>query len=188
MRVPGPQTVDLIPVRSRAGTRLIAPSMCCIKTSQSRSNRLKANLSDTCTTETQPQIKKFTTDATRNNYRQLQNHKHDYSHPQTQPQNFFWHILWVILIYKLTHWIIGQEDGVAQPQLDTQSPSQTPTDSIVENHSLSQTQTWIQTPKPSGTRPHPIRNITRHKLRPDHKHRCVETGRDNNRISPSHTL
>lgn len=46
--VPGPQTVDLIPVCSRAGTRFTAPSMCCIKTSQSRSNKLKANLSDTC--------------------------------------------------------------------------------------------------------------------------------------------
>jgi len=39
--------VDLIPVCSRAGTLLTAPSMCCIKTSQSRSNKLKANLSDT---------------------------------------------------------------------------------------------------------------------------------------------
>ncbi len=46
--VPGPQTVDLIPVCSRAGTLFTAPSMCCIKTSQSRSNKLKANLSDTC--------------------------------------------------------------------------------------------------------------------------------------------
>lgn len=46
--VPGPHTVDLMPVCSRAGTLLTAPSMCCMNTSQSRSNRLKANLSDTC--------------------------------------------------------------------------------------------------------------------------------------------
>ena len=46
--VPGPQTVDLMPVCSSAGTLLTAPSMCCMNTSQSRSNRLKANLSDTC--------------------------------------------------------------------------------------------------------------------------------------------
>ena len=45
--VPGPQTVDLIPVFSRSGTLFMAPSICCMNTSQSRSNRLKANLSDT---------------------------------------------------------------------------------------------------------------------------------------------
>lgn len=45
--VPGPQTVDLMPVCSRLGTLLIAPSICCMNTSQSRSNKLKANLSDT---------------------------------------------------------------------------------------------------------------------------------------------
>lgn len=45
--LPGPQTVDLMPVCSRTGTLLTAPSMCCMNTSQSRSNRLKANLSDT---------------------------------------------------------------------------------------------------------------------------------------------
>lgn len=45
--VPGPQTVDLMPVCSRTGTLLIAPSIFCMNTSQSRSNRLKANLSDT---------------------------------------------------------------------------------------------------------------------------------------------
>lgn len=47
VRVPGPQTVDLMPVCSRTGTLLIAPSICCMKTSQSRSNKLNANLSDT---------------------------------------------------------------------------------------------------------------------------------------------
>lgn len=45
---PGPQTVDLIPVFSSTGTRLMAPSMCWVNTSQSRSKRPKANLSDTC--------------------------------------------------------------------------------------------------------------------------------------------
>lgn len=45
--LPGPQTVDLMPVLSSTGTRLMAPWMCCIKTSQSRSKRLKANFSDT---------------------------------------------------------------------------------------------------------------------------------------------
>lgn len=44
---PGPQTVDLIPVFSSTGTRLMAPSMCWVNTSQSRSKRPKANLSDT---------------------------------------------------------------------------------------------------------------------------------------------
>lgn len=43
----GPQTVDLIPVFSNTGTRLMAPSMCWVNTSQSRSKRPKANLSDT---------------------------------------------------------------------------------------------------------------------------------------------
>lgn len=33
----GPQTVDLIPVFSSTGTRLMAPSMCWVNTSQSRS-------------------------------------------------------------------------------------------------------------------------------------------------------
>ncbi len=45
--IPGPHTVDLMPVCSRTGTLLIAPSICCMNTSQYRSNRLKANLSDT---------------------------------------------------------------------------------------------------------------------------------------------
>lgn len=44
---PGPQTVDLTPVFSSTGTRLMAPSMCWVNTSQSRSKRPKANLSDT---------------------------------------------------------------------------------------------------------------------------------------------
>lgn len=44
---PGPQTVDLTPVFSSTGTRLTAPSMCGLNTSQSRSKRPKANLSDT---------------------------------------------------------------------------------------------------------------------------------------------
>lgn len=44
---PGPQTVDLTPVFSSTGTRLMAPSMCGLNTSQSRSKRPKANLSDT---------------------------------------------------------------------------------------------------------------------------------------------
>lgn len=46
-RSPGPQTVDLTPVFSSTGTRLTAPSMCWVNTSQSRSKRPKANLSDT---------------------------------------------------------------------------------------------------------------------------------------------
>lgn len=45
---PGPQTVDFTPVFSNTGTRLMAPSMCWVNTSQSRSKRPKANLSDTC--------------------------------------------------------------------------------------------------------------------------------------------
>lgn len=44
---PGPQTVDLIPVFSSTGTRLMAPSMCWVNTSQSRSKRPKAKSSDT---------------------------------------------------------------------------------------------------------------------------------------------
>ncbi len=47
MWVPGPQTVDLMPVCSRTGSLLIAPSILFMNTSQSSSNRLKANLSDT---------------------------------------------------------------------------------------------------------------------------------------------
>jgi hypothetical protein len=47
LHVPGPQTVDLMPVCSRAGTLFMAPSIFAENTSQSRSKRLKANLSDT---------------------------------------------------------------------------------------------------------------------------------------------
>lgn len=50
--LPGPQTVDLMPVLSSTGTLLMAPWMCCIKTSQSKSKRLKANFSDTWRWET----------------------------------------------------------------------------------------------------------------------------------------
>lgn len=49
--LPGPQTVDLIPVLSNTGTRLTAPSMCCENTSQSRSKSPKEKLSDTCKSE-----------------------------------------------------------------------------------------------------------------------------------------
>lgn len=44
----GPHTVDLIPVVSRAGTRLMAPLMCVLNTSQSNSYRPKAKSRSNC--------------------------------------------------------------------------------------------------------------------------------------------
>lgn len=45
----GPQTVDLMPVSPMMGTLLMWPSMWALKTSQSKSNKEKANESSTCT-------------------------------------------------------------------------------------------------------------------------------------------